>query len=76
MSQKRNNRHFARAAGIGYTEGVVINRVNHYRAAWISDVHLGTRCSSAPALLYFLKENDFDTLSAGHQPGVSAFHSI
>ena len=48
--------------GIGYTEGVVINRTNRYRAVWISDVHLGTRGSSAAAFLHFLKENEFDTL--------------
>jgi UDP-2,3-diacylglucosamine pyrophosphatase LpxH len=41
---------------------VVINRSNHYRAAWISDVHLGTRGSNAFAFLAFLKENEFDTL--------------
>ncbi|CAN5549377.1 UDP-2,3-diacylglucosamine diphosphatase [soil metagenome] len=38
------------------------NRINRYRAAWISDVHLGTRGSNAAALLAFLKENDFETL--------------
>ncbi|MFZ0915370.1 MAG: UDP-2,3-diacylglucosamine diphosphatase [Candidatus Udaeobacter sp.] len=34
----------------------------HYRAAWISDAHLGTRGCNAAALLDFLRENDFDTL--------------
>src|SRR6201984_346005 len=33
-----------------------------YRAAWISDAHLGTRGCNAAALLDFLRENDFDTL--------------
>jgi UDP-2,3-diacylglucosamine pyrophosphatase LpxH len=33
-----------------------------YRAAWISDTHLGTRGCNATALLDFLRENDFDTL--------------
>jgi UDP-2,3-diacylglucosamine pyrophosphatase LpxH len=33
-----------------------------YRAAWISDAHLGTRGCNATALLDFLRENDFDTL--------------
>jgi UDP-2,3-diacylglucosamine pyrophosphatase LpxH len=33
-----------------------------YRAAWISDAHLGTRGSNAAALLDFLRENDFETL--------------
>jgi len=33
-----------------------------YRTAWISDAHLGTRGCNAPALLDFLRENDFDTL--------------
>jgi UDP-2,3-diacylglucosamine pyrophosphatase LpxH len=32
------------------------------RAAWISDVHLGTRGSNAGRLLDFLREYDFDTL--------------
>src|SRR5215217_276806 len=34
----------------------------HYRTAWISDTHLGTRGCNATALLNFLRENDFDTL--------------
>jgi UDP-2,3-diacylglucosamine pyrophosphatase LpxH len=33
-----------------------------YRAAWISDTHLGTRGCNATALLDFLRENDFRTL--------------
>ena len=33
-----------------------------YRAAWISDAHLGTRGCNATALLDFLRENDFCTL--------------
>src|SRR5262245_23104881 len=33
-----------------------------YRAAWISDAHLGTRGCNAAALLDFLRENDFETL--------------
>ena len=33
-----------------------------YRAAWISDAHLGTRGCNAAALLDFLRENDFCTL--------------
>jgi len=33
-----------------------------YRAAWISDAHLGTRGCNAGALLDFLRENDFRTL--------------
>src|SRR6267154_5767893 len=33
-----------------------------YRAAWISDTHLGTRGCNAAALLDFLRETDFDTL--------------
>jgi UDP-2,3-diacylglucosamine pyrophosphatase LpxH len=33
-----------------------------YRAAWISDAHLGTRGCNATALLDFLRENDFATL--------------
>ena len=34
----------------------------HYRAAWISDVHLGTRGSNVGPLLNFLREHEFDTL--------------
>jgi UDP-2,3-diacylglucosamine pyrophosphatase LpxH len=33
-----------------------------YRAAWISDAHLGTRGCNGTALLDFLRETDFDTL--------------
>jgi UDP-2,3-diacylglucosamine pyrophosphatase LpxH len=33
-----------------------------YRAAWISDMHLGTRGCNASAVLNFLRETDFDTL--------------
>jgi UDP-2,3-diacylglucosamine pyrophosphatase LpxH len=33
-----------------------------YRAAWISDAHLGTRGCNAGALLDFLRENDFRML--------------
>jgi UDP-2,3-diacylglucosamine pyrophosphatase LpxH len=33
-----------------------------YRAAWISDAHLGTRGCNATALLDFLRETDFNTL--------------
>lgn len=33
-----------------------------YRAAWISDTHLGTRGCNSTALLDFLRETDFDTL--------------
>src|SRR5712671_4566739 len=33
-----------------------------YRAAWISDTHLGTRGCNATALLDFLRQTDFDTL--------------
>ena len=33
-----------------------------YRAAWISDAHLGTRGCNVTALLDFLRENDFGTL--------------
>ena len=33
-----------------------------YRAAWISDTHLGTRGCNATAILDFLRETDFDTL--------------
>src|ERR1700756_3695604 len=36
--------------------------IRRVRAAWISDVHLGTRGSNAGALLDFLREYEFDTL--------------
>ncbi|MDD5261208.1 MAG: UDP-2,3-diacylglucosamine diphosphatase [Methylacidiphilales bacterium] len=34
----------------------------HYRTAWISDIHLGTRGSKAGAVLDFLRDHEFDTL--------------
>jgi UDP-2,3-diacylglucosamine pyrophosphatase LpxH len=34
----------------------------HFRAAWISDAHLGTRGANSGALMDFLRENDFDML--------------
>jgi UDP-2,3-diacylglucosamine pyrophosphatase LpxH len=34
--------------------------MNHYRAIWISDVHLGTAGCQANYLLDFLKHNDAD----------------
>jgi len=34
----------------------------HYRTAWISDIHLGTKGSQAESLLHFIKNNDFETL--------------
>src|SRR6266487_1225504 len=36
--------------------------VRRVRAAWISDVHLGTRTSNAEALLQFLRDYDCETL--------------
>jgi UDP-2,3-diacylglucosamine pyrophosphatase LpxH len=37
-------------------------RAKRYRAAWISDAHLGTRGCNATALLDFLRDNDFGSL--------------
>lgn len=34
----------------------------HYRTAWISDIHLGTRGAKAQAVLDFLRDHEFDTL--------------
>ena len=34
----------------------------HLRAAWISDVHLGTKSSNAGALLDFLRDHEIETL--------------
>ncbi|NJK93438.1 MAG: UDP-2,3-diacylglucosamine diphosphatase [Blastochloris sp.] len=34
----------------------------HYRSAWISDIHLGTRGSKARAVLDFLRDHEFETL--------------
>lgn len=42
--------------------GVESHGPRRVRAAWISDVHLGTRGSNASALLDFLREYEFDTL--------------
>jgi UDP-2,3-diacylglucosamine pyrophosphatase LpxH len=36
--------------------------LRHVRAAWISDVHLGTRTSNAQALLQFLRDYDCEQL--------------
>lgn len=36
--------------------------MNHFRTAWISDVHLGTKGSKAKALLDFLRDYEFETL--------------
>lgn len=33
-----------------------------FRAAWVSDVHLGTRSSNACAFLEFLRDHEFETL--------------
>lgn len=38
------------------------SEVRRVRAAWISDVHLGTRGANAGALLDFLRETHFETL--------------
>lgn len=35
---------------------------NHYRTAWISDLHLGSRGCMADGVLEFLKYNEFDRL--------------
>src|SRR5215211_5437596 len=45
----------------GKTSGE-LHATRRYRAAWISDTHLGTRGCNAIALLDFLREIDFDTL--------------
>jgi UDP-2,3-diacylglucosamine pyrophosphatase LpxH len=42
--------------------GRASDSVRNVRAAWISDVHLGTRGANAGALLGFLREYDFETL--------------
>ncbi len=34
----------------------------HVRAAWISDVHLGTKSSNADALLEFIRDHEIETL--------------
>src|SRR6516162_959608 len=39
-----------------------VSEPKRYRAAWISDTHLGTRGCNATVLLDFLRETDFDTL--------------
>jgi UDP-2,3-diacylglucosamine pyrophosphatase LpxH len=42
--------------------GAQDSSVRRVRAAWISDVHLGTRGSNARALLDFLRDYEFETL--------------
>ena len=37
-------------------------RPTHWRALWISDIHLGTAGCKAEFLLDFLEHNDSDTL--------------
>ncbi len=39
-----------------------VSAVNHYRAIWISDIHLGTRGCKADFLLDFLKHTESDYL--------------
>src|ERR1700758_2626864 len=39
-----------------------VREPKRYRAAWISDTHLGTRGCNTTALLDFLRETDFDML--------------
>ena len=39
-----------------------LNGERRLRAAWISDVHLGTRGSNANAMLDFLRDYEFETL--------------
>lgn len=34
----------------------------HYRTAWISDLHLGTKGAQVESLLHFIKNNEFETL--------------
>jgi UDP-2,3-diacylglucosamine pyrophosphatase LpxH len=43
-------------------ERTKFNTERRLRAAWISDVHLGTRGSNATALLAFLRDHEFETL--------------
>jgi hypothetical protein len=38
------------------------NHMEHYRAIWISDIHLGTKGCKAAELCEFLKQNECDTL--------------
>lgn len=45
-----------------FPAGFGANMSTHYRTAWISDVHLGTRGSNARAVLDFLRNNDFESL--------------
>jgi UDP-2,3-diacylglucosamine pyrophosphatase LpxH len=63
FSRKSAERIFAAQQRFSFGESSEkVLATKRYRAAWISDVHLGTRGCNASALLDFLRENDFDTL--------------
>ena len=63
LPQRNSDRTFAAQQRFSFVESPeVILVAKHYRAGWISDAHLGTRGCNAPALLDFLRQNDFDTL--------------
>ena len=52
-------------------------RPAHWRALWISDIHLGTAGSKAEFLLDFLEHNDSDTLYRwGHRRRLAAAQAL
>jgi UDP-2,3-diacylglucosamine pyrophosphatase LpxH len=63
FSRKSAERIFAAQQRFSFGESSAkVVTTKRYRAAWISDAHLGTRGCNAPALLDFLRENDFEIL--------------
>src|SRR5437879_9691349 len=63
FSRKSAERVFAAQQRFSFGESSAkVVTTKRYRAAWISDAHLGTRGCNAPALLDFLRENDFEIL--------------
>jgi len=55
---------FAAGANLAVPAGAMsrLGAVSHYRAIWISDIHLGTRGCKAHFLLDFLRYNESETL--------------
>ncbi len=63
FSRRRSPQFFATQQRFSFNKSAKdLLAAKRYRAAWISDAHLGTRGCNATALLDFLRENDFGTL--------------
>jgi UDP-2,3-diacylglucosamine pyrophosphatase LpxH len=63
FSQRDSSQIFAAQQRFSFGESAdELPAPRRHRAGWISDAHLGTRGCNAPALLDFLRANDFGTL--------------